>query len=117
MRKTLRAAMLVLVGLLCGGWLWPGSAAEESVVKVKLREYVFHIPDQYSMHGTMPFWLKGLEGLDYSSTALEFMVPPGETRRSIPAYRSKRVRSEIGYMYAVMHVLSDEDLARYHDPE
>lgn len=120
MRKpaiSLKAVNLVLA-VVCGlGWLWYADSGGEGVVKVQLRDAVFHIPERYSMHGTMPFWLKGLEGLDYSSTALEFRVPLEEIRRTISTYRSKVVRSDIDYMYAVIHVLSDEEVARYQDPE
>ena len=88
----------------------PAEGADEDVVRVKLRDYVFHIPERNSMRGSAPFWLKWIEGLDDSSNVIRFTVPLEEVTQAIPAFRSNRDFT------AILAVLSDEELARYHDP-
>ena len=62
------------------------------------------------MRGKAPFWLRWIQGLDDSSAALEFTVPHEEVSRAISGFRSK-----VDF-FAVLSVLSEEEVARYHDP-
>ena len=83
------------------------------VVKVKLRDYVFHIPERNAMRRTAPFWLRWIKGLDDSSNVTRFRVPLEEVRRSIPAFRWDFRSSDD--VTAILTVLSEEEVARYHD--
>ena len=107
--KTPLSAVLCFVALLCVAWEGQAESAEEDVVRVKLRDYVFHIPERNSMRGSAPFWLKWTEGLDDSSAEIRFTVPLEEVTQAIPAFRSNRDFT------AVLAVLDDVELARYHD--
>ena len=106
--KTTKPALLVLAVLL-GAWWTAPEDAPDAYVKVQLRDSIFHIPARYSMHGMAPFWLKWIDGLDYSSSAIGFRVPLEELRQAFPGYRRTHE------MFAVLFVLTEEELARYHD--
>ncbi len=114
---SLKAVTLVLT-VVCGiGWLGYADSGGEGVVEVQLRDYVFHIPERYSMYGATPFWLKWMleatPGLDRSSPMTRFTVPNEEVSQALPAYRFR----PNGDFTAVLGVLSDEEVARYQDPE
>ena len=110
---------LGLVALLYAGWVgYAGWGEDESVVTVKLRESVFHIPERYMLSGTTPFWLKWMlastSGLDDSSAVIRFKIPREEVRRALPTYS---FLPHVDFFRATLAVLSDEELARYQDPE
>ena len=113
----MRIAALVILAL--ATLLWTAHAGRPAagsgdVVKVKLRDYVFHIPERNSMRGRAPFWLTWIQGLDDSSAEIRFRVPLEEVRRSIPAFR-RDYRSDDD-VTAILAVLTDEEVARYRDP-
>lgn len=118
MRKTATLVWrsLGLAALLYAGWTGYAGYGEDPVVKVKLREYVFHIPERYSLSRITPFWLewmlKSIPGLDDSSATIRFKVPKEEVSRMLPAYRFRPNED----FTAILAVLSDEEVARYHDP-
>ena len=121
MRKTTLVLWrgLGLAALLYAGWSgYAGWGEDESVVTVKLRESVFHIPERYALSGTTPFWLKWMlastPGLDDSSAVIRFKVPREEVRRALPTYS---FLPHVDFFTAILRVLSDEELARYQDPE
>ena len=110
--KTTISAILGLAVLLGFWWGSSGVSVDENVLRVKLRDLVFHIPERYSTRGTAPFWLSWIRGLDSSSAEIGFKVSYEEVRAAIPPLKGKGHF----HIFAVLTVLSDEELARYHSP-
>ena len=87
--KTTIAVILGLAVLLGLWWNSSGILLGENVVRVKLRDFVFHIPERYSMEGAVPFWLRWTQGLDDGSNEFLFSVSYEEVRTAVPALKGE----------------------------
>jgi hypothetical protein len=94
--------------------LFAGCAKEEDAgsVEFKLGKHVLHVPEENSMEGQQPFWLRWVGGLDDSTRSSSLVISEQELVANVQGYQVTGVD-----MHATLSALTDVEIQRYQDAQ